>query len=243
MSNPFADEEGPQPPRVLKAPVEICANLKVLKDNRIPLIMRFKERTQCFQTFLVDLNRESGWIALDELIPNDGERFMANGEAFEIEGYYEGVRIAWENDQPTRVGELEGARCFWSPLPKQAIYHQRRNAYRAVLKGQPVNGVLSGKDLKAGLQCRVLDISATGCRLCIQGDYSYLQTGQVYESLSAQLPIGRMETAVELRHVQFDDKRSVTLCGARFYRMNGLLQRQIERLVNQLQREARQDGL
>lgn len=243
MSNPFAEEEGPQPPRVLKAQAEIYAALKGLMDNRIPLTVRFKERSQRFRTFIVQINRETGWLALDELIPNDGDRFMNNGEAFEIEGNHEGVRIAWSSDLASRADELDGARCFWNPTPQQAIYHQRRNAYRATLKGQPVIGVLTGKHLKASLQCRVLDISATGCRLSFQGDFSYLQAGQVYESLTAQLPIGKMETAIEVRHVSFDDKQSVTHCGARFHRMNGLLQRQIERLVSQLQREARQDDL
>jgi c-di-GMP-binding flagellar brake protein YcgR len=44
---------------------------------------------------------------------------------------------------------------------------------------------------------------------------------------------------VELRHVSYDERRDATFCGMRFYQMSGLLQRQIERFVYQLQREAR----
>ncbi|MCY1534959.1 Flagellar brake protein YcgR [compost metagenome] len=55
-----------------------------------------------------------------------------------------------------------------------------------------------------------------------------------------------MTTAVELRHVQYEEKLDTTFAGVRFHRMSGLEQRQVERFVYQLQREARRfdsDGL
>ncbi|HCJ30872.1 MAG TPA: pilus assembly protein PilZ [Pseudomonas sp.] len=242
MSNPFAEDEGPQPPQILKTAVEIHANLRLLLDNHIPLLIRFAERNQRYQTYLVEINREKGWIALDELIPSDGERMMASEEPFQIEGSYEGVRIAWSNQHPVHLGELDDARCYWAPLPDQILYHQRRNAYRAPLLGQPIAAELSGKTIKKPLAGKVLDMSATGCKLSFQGNLENgLQTGQVYEQLSAKLPFGTITTAAELRHVIFDEKLGLTFCGMRFYRISGLMQRQIERFVYQLQREARRD--
>ncbi|MCQ4326258.1 pilus assembly protein PilZ [Stutzerimonas stutzeri] len=241
MSNPFFDEEGPQPPKLLTAPLEIYANLRPLLDNHTPLIIRFHERNQRYQSFLVELNREKGWIALDELIPTDGERLLLQGEPFQVEGFYEGVRIAWTNDQPAHLDEPDGARCYWIPTPAELIYHQRRNAYRAQFKEMIAVAVLGGASLRKPLEGKLLDISATGCRLSIKGDQqSCLQTGQVYE-LSTKLPIGTVQTAVELRHLVIDEKLNTTFCGLRFHRISGPTQRQIERLVYQLQREARRD--
>ena len=242
MSNPFLEEEGPQPPQILKTAVEVHANLRTLLDNHIPLLVRFAERSQRYQTFLVEVNRKKGWIAFDELIPSDGERLMLSGESFHVEGFYEGVRIAWDNNHPIHLGELDDARCYWAQLPDQILYHQRRNAYRAPLIGQPIGAALSGKTIKKPLEGKLLDMSATGCKLSFQGDVqSGLQTGRVYEQLSAKLPFGTITTAAELRHLVFDEKLDVTFCGMRFYRISGLTQRQIERFVYQLQREARRD--
>jgi len=81
VSSLLLDEEGPQPPKLLTAPLEIYANLRPLIDNNTPLTLRFNERSQRYQTFLVEMNRETGWIALDELIPNDGERFLLQGRS------------------------------------------------------------------------------------------------------------------------------------------------------------------
>lgn len=241
MSNPFAEDGGPQPPQILKTTAEIHTTLKQLQDSHIPLLVRFAERKQRYQTYVIEINREKGWIAFDEVIPNDGERLMASGEAFHVEGHYEGVRIAWNNDHPVHIGELEDARCYWAPLPGQILYHQRRNAYRAPLTGLPIVAGLSGNAIKP-VEGRVLDMSATGCKLSFQGHLQGgLQTGQVYEQLSVKLPFGTITTAAELRHVVFDEKLDVTFCGMRFYRISGLAQRQIERFVYQLQREARRD--
>lgn len=241
MSNPFIEEDGPQPPKVLTAPLEIFANLRLLQQGHDPLILKFKDRNQRFQSYLVEVNRERGVIALDELIPNDGERFLQNGEAFSVEAFHDGVRIAWECEDPVRIGELEGARCYWGYMPDRITYHQRRNAFRAALgQGQLVNIELSGSKLSPALKGQMLDISATGCRLRFPGNVvDRLQPGQVYERFSAMLPIGAMSTAAELRHVHFEEKANMTFVGLRFFRMSGLEQRQVERFVYQLQREAR----
>ncbi len=243
MSNPFLDEDGPQPPKVLSAPLEIFTNLRQLQQNHDPLIITFKDRNQRFQSFLVEADRERGVLALDELVPNDGERFLKNGEAFRVEGFHEGVRIAWDCEDPIEIGELQGARCYWCHLPEKIIYHQRRSAFRApITQGQLVNIELNGSKLSRALKGQMLDISATGCRLRFSGDISSsLQPGQVYEKLSAQLPVGNLSVAIELRHVRFDEKANMTFVGARFHRLGGLEARQVERLVYQLQREARRN--
>lgn len=242
MSNPFFTEEGPQPPKILSAPAEILANLRPLQENNTPLLIRFVERNQRYQSFLVELNREKGWLALDELLPSDGERLMAASEAFQIEGFNEGARIAWKHQGPVHLSELDGARCYWIPLPSEITYHQRRNAFRAQPVGQLVTTSLSDNALRTTLEGTLLDMSATGCKLSLKGDMqSRLQPGQVYEQLTLRLPFGAVTSAAELRHAIFDEKQKLTFCGFRFHRMSGLTQRQIERFVYQLQREARRD--
>ena len=242
MSNPFVKDEGPQPPQILKTPVEVYSNLRALLEGNTPLLLRFTERSQRYQTFLVDINREKGWLAIDELVPNEGERLLLAGETFQIEGFLEGVRIAWNNEHPAHAGELDDAPCYWIPLPAEIIYHQRRNAYRAQLVGQPIAAVLNGRTIKSPLKGTLLDISATGCKLSFKGDMQdRLQPGQVYEQLSANLPFGAVSTEVELRHLTYDEKIDTTFCGMRFYRISGMVQRQVERFVYQMQREARRD--
>ncbi|AZE50498.1 Flagellar brake protein YcgR [Pseudomonas chlororaphis] len=241
MFNAVNAEDAPQPPKVLTTPLEINSTLRLLQDSHDPLIITFHERSQRFQSYLVEVDRDSNMMALDEMIPRDGERFMLAGESFRVEGFHEGVRIAWEsNDIPT-IDESNGGRCYRGTLPDEVVYHQRRNAFRAALKlAQLVNIELGGEKLKAPIVGKLLDISATGCKLRFDGDISSrLQLGQVYERFIAALPFGSMTAPVELRYLHYEEKIDTTFAGVRFHNMSGLVQRQVERFVYQLQREAR----
>jgi c-di-GMP-binding flagellar brake protein YcgR len=241
VSNALSAEDSPQPPKVLSTPLEISSNLRQLHESHDPLIITFNERSQRFQTYLVDVDRDSNMIALDEMIPRDGERYLMAGEPFKIEGFHEGVRIAWESNGPLTIDESGGSRCYRGTLPDEVVYHQRRNAFRAALKlAQLVDVDLDGEKLKTPISGKLLDISATGCKLRFDGDITgSLQLGQVYDRFMAALPFGKMTAPVELRYLHFEEKISTTFAGVRFHNMSGLVQRQVERFVYQLQREAR----
>ncbi|VXC31216.1 Flagellar brake protein YcgR [Pseudomonas sp. 8Z] len=241
MSSAFNEGNGPQPPKLLKTPAEIVATLRLLLQHHDPLLIQFHERSQRFQSYVVDIDRERSRIALDEIIPTDGERFFKQGESFSVEAFRDGVRVAWKCEHSVQIGQHDGAPCYWTPLPAEMIYHQRRSAFRAALKQTDlIKVVLSSDKLHEPLTGHLLDISATGCKLRFAGDQSQqLQNGQVHERLTAQLPFGAMTTAVELRHVQYEAKIDCTFVGTRFFDLGGLEQRNVERFVYQLQREAR----
>ncbi|AVX22154.1 flagellar brake protein [Pseudomonas syringae pv. aptata] len=239
--NGSSADDAPQPPKVLNTPLEIAANLRLLLESHDPLIITFHERPQRFQSYMLEVDRDNNVMALDEMIPRDGERFLSNGESFRVEGFHDGVRIAWESTAQMDILSTDGQRMYRGPMPEEVVYHQRRNAFRAALKlAQLVDVEIGGDRLKFTLAGKLLDISATGCKLRFEGDVSdRMQLGQVYERFVAKLPFGAMTAPVELRHLHFEERINTTFAGVRFHNMSGLVQRQVERFVYQLQREAR----
>ncbi|MFS2159069.1 flagellar brake protein [Pseudomonas sp. Pseusp122] len=239
--NGSSAEDAPQPPKVLTTPLEIAANLRQLLESHDPLIITFHERSQRFQSYVIEVDRDSDVLALDEMIPRDGERYLAAGEPFKVEGFHDGVRIAWECSEQLEIVDSDSQRFYRGSLPEEIVYHQRRNAFRAALKlAQLVNIQMDGDKLKKPLAGKLLDISATGAKLRFDGDLSEsMQLGQVYERFLAKLPFGNMTAPVELRYLHFEERFNTTFAGVRFHNMSGLVQRQVERFVYQLQREAR----
>ena len=239
----FNETDAPQPPKVLSTPLEIAANLRQLLESHDPLIISFPERSQRFQSYVVHVDRDTGVVALDEMIPRDGEKFIENGEPFRVEGFHDGVRIAWECSTPLTITQIDGHRCYSGPLPEDVVYHQRRNAFRAALKlSQLVDVAIDGTYLKGdgAVRGKLLDISATGCKLRFEGNIEHrLQLGQVYENFKAANPLGLSDTMVELRHLHFEERINTTFAGVRFHNLSGQAQRKIESFVYQLQREAR----
>ena len=238
----FDSQDAPQPPKVLSTPLEVASSLRMLQESHDPLIITFQDRSQRFQSYVVEVDREGNSMALDEMIPRDGERFLQDGVPFRVEGFHEGVRIAWECTSRLTIDDAHDHRCYRTALPGEVLYHQRRNAFRAALKlANLVNVEVAGEKLKAPLKGKLLDVSATGCKLRFEGNIGESkQLGQVYERFSAALPFGAMTTAVELRYLHFEERLNVTFAGLRFHNISGAVQRQVERFVYQLQREARQ---
>lgn len=237
----FDAQDAPQPPKVLTTPLEIASNLRMLLESHDPLIITFHDKPQRFQSYLVDVNREKNLIALDEMIPRDGERFLEMGVPFRVEGFHDGVRIAWECNTSLTLDTTREHRCYLGALPSEVVYHQRRNAFRAALKlANLVDVLVDGDTLPVPVQGKLLDVSATGCKLRFEGDISErIQLGQVYERFKANLPFGAMTTPVELRYLHFEERLNITFAGLRFHNISGPVQRQVERFVYQLQRDAR----
>ena len=234
-------EDAPQPPKVISTALEISATLRMLKESHDPLIITFHERSQRFQSYLIDVDRDTATLAFDEMIPRDGERFLEAGEPFRVEGFHDGVRIAWECTTQLTIDDKDGHRSYHGALPNEIVYHQRRNAFRAALKlADLVSVKVDGDKIKPAIEGKLLDVSATGCKLRFEGDISErLQLGQVYERFEAALPFGTMATPVELRYLHFEERLNITFAGMRFHNMSGGVQRQVERFVYQLQRDVR----
>jgi len=57
--NALNAEEAPQPPKVFTTPLEIAGTLRMLQESHDPLIITFHERSQRFQSYLVDVDRDS----------------------------------------------------------------------------------------------------------------------------------------------------------------------------------------
>ncbi|MFJ2714729.1 flagellar brake protein [Pseudomonas sp. NPDC087346] len=235
------NDDAPQPPKVLTTPLEISSNLRQLQESHDPLIITFHERSQRFQSYLIEVDRKTNTLKFDEMIPRDGERYLEAGEPFRVEGFHDGVRIAWECAGTLTIKDIEGDRFYTGELPEELVYHQRRNAFRAALKlTDLVSVVLGGEKLKAPIDGKLLDISATGCKLRFEGDITdRLQLGQVYDRLVAAPLFGNQPVSVELRYLHFEEKLNITFAGLRFHNISGPAARNVERFVYQLQREAR----
>lgn len=244
MSKFNIEEKADQGPVTFRESIEIAGHLRTLATHkeRVSLVFEDVSVARHGYTTLLAVDRERKLIALDEVVPLDGERHLVNGQTFSAEGYHEGVRMAWTSRAyRLKRGSLEGTPCFWIDLPDELEYHQRRDAYRAPLKRtQSPNVNLSGSKLSPSLVGKLLDISATGCKLQFPGNLTdYLQPGAIYERLSIALPETTLVVAVELRHLYYDRSREASMAGMRFYEISGYEQRQIERYVFQLQRESR----
>lgn len=241
MPGSSVSDNAPQPPQVYRSRGEILTCLRPALEQHLPLRITFGQQGSQFQSFIVQLDEAKGEIALDEFVPSDAERLLERGLPFEVDSFHDGIKVTWRSEQPARLGELNGTRCYWIPLPSTLVYHQRRNAYRVkLLLNRPAKAKLIQGGNQMQLQGLLIDLSATGCKLRFPGNVTHLlQPGQLVQNFTAELPIGTIDAAVSIRHVACLNRLEYSDVGVSFHNLSGAAQRQIERLVYQLQRESR----
>ena len=241
MSTLFEDVSGPQPPREVTTRAEILALLKSLQHARTPLNISFGDRTQSCQSYVVGVEAESGNLLLDEMIPNIGDKWASQGESFRVDAWMEGVHMRWQSADAFKV-MLEDAPAFQVPLPATLTYHQRRGAFRATVQRSIDTRIqlIHAKD-KPRLEGELLDISATGCKARLAGNQLHLlQSGDRYALSRLLLPDDtEFDIELEVRHCSYHQHTDETHVGLRFHQPAPAGQRQIDRFVHYLQREAR----
>ena len=241
MSNLFSQEAGPQPPREIRAQVEIMALLKTLMQSRDPLTITFADRNQKFQSFIVKLDTDQAELWIDEMIPREGDKYASQGESFRIDAWHEGIHMRWNCPGATQV-QLEDAPAYATGVPDEMHYHQKRGAFRASVRRTANIAIeLAHPERQRRFTAYLMDLSATGCKVRLEGDLSrFMMAGELYTPAILNLPdAGRVEVAAEVRHVHFREDANETHVGLMFKQPSALAQRSIDRFVNYLQREAR----
>lgn len=241
MSGFFGDGNGPQPPKILRSPVEQAGIFHQLCAQSTPLTLTFSDRSQRFLTYMATINKQEHKLALDELVPEAGQRLLSRGEPFRIDVYLDGVHVHWKSPAAVPLlNQHKGYTVAWFDFPEEVIYHQKRSAFRArTLGDEPVQLFLGGTGPDIVLQGQVADLSATGCKAHIAQPVPPLQPGQMFDDCKIVFPGGQVSLAVEVRHIKSDEDNSCTTLGLKFLHLDGMSQRTIERYVNHLQREAR----
>ena len=227
----------------------IFAVLRSLQKHRSPLSITFKGYgKQNFTSIILKVDLEEGYFILDEITPARGHQQAVTGDLFTIQANDKGVQVVWGNNSVTGVGHSNGASVYKVAIPKKLLYKQRRDAYRAhIARADQVEVKLISYERQKPLFGRIIDISSTGCKI----EFPYpvepeLLEKEVFDEISFDLP-KTLDTSIlcaaEARRAIYFENRKVTQCGFRFLNPDGRNQREIDRFVAYLQREARRRGL
>lgn len=240
----FDDIDGPQPPRDVTTSAEIQVLLKSLLQARTPLNISFADRTQSCQSYVVQVDAETDSLWLDEMIPSIGDKWAAQGESFWVDAWMDGVHMRWQSADAHKV-ILADAPAFQVQLPAKLLHHQRRGAFRAAVQITTDTRLelIHAKD-KPTLTGELLDISATGCKARFPGNLlKSLQPGERYEMSRLGLPDEpAFDIELEIRYCNYHEATDATHVGIRFHKPVPTAQRQIDRFVHYLQREARRQA-
>lgn len=235
---------------VITRRASIFAILRSLQKHRSPLSIVFRgESKQTYTSIVLKVDLDEGYFLIDELAPASGNKRIMAGDAFSIRANDRGVQVLFSGNRVVAAGHNQGAAIYKVALPNKALYKQRRDAFRAHISlANRAEIKLVSYERQRPLMGSLIDISSTGCKI----EFPYLvepafEEFEVFDEVSFDLPEAVFDSSVlcsaEARHAVYDEHKQITQCGFRFLSPDGRNQREIDRYVAFLQREARRLGV
>lgn len=214
---------------LVSSPGRIIALLKRLLEEQPFLVVTFPELHTPYASALLCVDADSNSLVLDELKPTTGHHSVQTGTILQIHARLAGVDLHFD----TTVSAIElrnGIHLYRATLPDQLIYRQRREHVRVPLMQ---DAHIQFLDETRPVNARLLDLSNSGfggvfldeCPLVVNQRYTCTLT------VSAEI----VRTTAELRYLA--DGPGQRHFGALFHQPGPDAQRQIGRLVMQLQRD------
>ncbi|MCH8551660.1 MAG: flagellar brake protein [Natronospirillum sp.] len=230
-----ADAEG----EFIQTPSEINRLFSRVKEKLSPVTLRFPGMQRAMTSYILGIDPKLRYILLDEVLPKADNRIMQEGgRSLTIETYYDGCRLR-AKDLKVKTLKEDGNLSYRIDFPAEVHYLQRRASYRAQVRRSleiPARMLDINRQVVNGL---LRDLSAEGCQVQIIGDYvDVLKPHDKAIPLKFYFPNGTsLVLKAELRFVGFDENGGFTKCGCQFAQLDTHKEREISRVVTDLQRD------
>ncbi|MHC1478785.1 flagellar brake protein [Frateuria aurantia] len=233
-------------PQYLTAPADIYLHLVRLRKSKAVILVSIGG-DRLYRTSLLQIDRDHGLVAVDEVVPLDGNRLLAVAGGLTLSAQSDAGPSFWHVPAgAVRGGVLEGLPCHWLPLPAEIRYMQRRRSFRAsFLIGQAPPLTILDEDGRDVIVGEMLDISEHGCRFMIRA-----AVPPQWAALGFRLPVrigpqgpAGFELVGEVRHAAELTRGEAFMVGLLFVDVVPAVTRHLSQLVVQAQRARRRQQL
>ncbi|RRQ20950.1 flagellar brake protein [Thiohalobacter thiocyanaticus] len=218
-------------------PPQVIALLRRLHENRILLRVRIPGVERSFNSLLLNLNPQRGYLLLDELNDEHAHRKALETGRLRVFGQHDGVEMNFNlSIRPAR--NRQGVGFYQAGLPDCIHYMQRRADYRvhvAMDMGLSVLLPLGEETLLDGQLCDV-SMGGLGARLETGQE---IRKGLIIPDCRIQLPEDpqSLQADLEVRFALPDEQHQVLRMGGRFCKLSSSDRSRLRKFVTQLERE------
>ena len=213
-----------------------AAILKRIIDCRALLTVTLPGMSAVYNSAILEINSEQGYLLLDELNPKEGHDKLLELKKLSAMASVKGVEIRFTTTLE-KVSLESGISLYQVRFPDIVWYYQKRQNFRITIElglHIPVQFKLKSGDL---IHARLIDISETGIRACTEA-YIELEIGAEIPGCEITLPDGtNISSKFELRFKKFNKKDNTLTIGGRFTDFPKASQRELSRKVSAMQRD------
>ena len=215
---------------------QIVGLLRRIRDSRNLLTIRIPGSELTFNSMLLEVDADEGYILLDELNQPRGHELVQEKGVLRAFCRCQGVEINFVCRVQVEQSR-DGVAFYRGVIPDSLSYYQRRSAYRVHVTLDTDIPVLLTLDEGERLQGHLHDLSVGGIGLTLDTEKE-LRQGLVIPDCTLKLPKGDpVRTDVEVRFARTDTEKHVTRIGGRFLHLPPKIEARLSRFVAQLERD------
>lgn len=246
MTSVSTPADGDVEPQYLTVPAEIYMHLVRLQKAKAVLMLSMGGG-QRYRSSLLQIDRQTGRMAIDEVVPLDGNNLLRHAPGLTMSAQSDAGPSYWQIPAGTlQGGLLDGLPCHWLPLPTEIRYMQRRRSFRAsFLIGQAPPLAIVDEDGAVVADGEMLDVSEHGCRFLIKvgAPLEWAASRQRLQLRIEPQGLAAFEVAGEVRHAVELNRQEAFMIGIHFLQVEPAVSRRLSQLVVQVQRERRRQQL
>ena len=210
--------------------------LKKIYEAHCLLDIRFDGDGEAYQSAIIELVPDAGYLVIDTLTPAGGDTLAAQLPQIRIRTRLQGMEVKFASDVLQR-GSQAGLPYYKVRYPPEIEYPQRRSASRVTVpfdRGVPVRFQTRNNSWVRG---EIRDLSLQGfCARLLSGDVKHIE--QEYgQPTTCEIDLpghGTLHAVVEVRHMLPSRARSAPRVGARFLALDPPSERQLKHCVTEL---------
>ena len=233
--------------KYLTEPSEIVAALKVFRDHRAPLTLRFDGELQSFTVRILDVNNDE--LLLEDMQPRNGLPFMNQRRPFSLACRTQGVYLYVAESRADRTDSERGVPYFHVHLPHQVLFQQRRRSSRVKLplrvstNNASVRLFRSGEPGEEPQSGSLIDVSVGGCRAEFEGpaDPPFQADEPIKHCEIHVPPLLEVHASAIVRHFSVTRGGKRIVAGIELTEMDVTDRRRLEQFIEQIDRTRNAD--
>lgn len=238
--------------QTITTPSKIQWLLNSLKGQRQLIVLTLDKTDLADRSMIVEVFSKQSFFTLDVSVDSTIHNKIVNGHPFSFDTPLNGVNVRAESLKAAGTLDDEGGMLYKIPLPSELFYKQRRDSFRAPLRGffeinVPVQISSTATHNSLTLtKCSLSNISADGCMLSISETEAQHLT-ELTDPVILQLEIPSSGETLALsarpRHNRFLKASSLWLIGFELIDTPPHSQEVLNRFVTSLQLLGRQQNV
>jgi c-di-GMP-binding flagellar brake protein YcgR len=215
---------------------------KALQLTHSLLSLKFHGDKREYSSLIIHSDFNNELIVLDELIPEEGNQRLRNGEPCTLLGVYEGIHVHCRFSGIRSATPSGFDHAFSFSFPETIHHKQRRDSYRAIIDPYDNSSItLQGDKRESPLEGRLLDISTSG--LGVEFPHYIrpeIELGEKFSDCHVKVNQAfHLNCSLIARHPRYEKSTGLYFCGYEFHNLSRLQQKQVDRYIIELQLNAR----